>query len=150
MIMPSLSLNRRCAPPRRHGGVAGAEPIAELGRPDPAGDRPPAASQDGAEAEPRQPRCGPAVEDGGEPGEPLARGRYRMRGCHWRPSPFGATGSVVTQLRALLRLQRLAQFLDQPFVLFPDGRLAAETAVHPVLTDHRTASKIQPPAYPSS
>ena len=69
------------------GGVAGLELVAELGRPDPGGDGPPAPGQDGAEEQQGEPGGGPAVEGGGEPGEPLARGGERMRGCHGRLRP---------------------------------------------------------------
>ena len=74
------------------GDVAGLEPIAELGRPDPGGDGPPAPGQDGAEEQQGEPGGGPAVEGGGEPGEPLARGGCRMRGCHRGPAPLGVSG----------------------------------------------------------
>ena len=57
-----------------HGDVAGLEPIAELGRPDPGRDGAPAPGQDGAEEQTGEPGSGPAVEDRCEPGEPLAWG----------------------------------------------------------------------------
>jgi len=67
---------------------AEAEAVAQLRHPNvvqiynPTGDGPPAASQESPEEKHREPGCGPAVEGGGKPGEPLARGGERMRGCH--------------------------------------------------------------------
>ena len=53
---------------------------------DPAGDRPPAGGQDGAEEQPDQPGGGPAIEDSGEAREPLARYGGLVRRCHsWLP-----------------------------------------------------------------
>ena len=82
----------------RDGGVAGLELVAELGRPDPGGDGPPAAGQDGAEEQEGEPGGGAAVEGGGEPGEPLARGGERVRGCHRGPAPVGVSAGVVTAI----------------------------------------------------
>ncbi len=81
----------------RDGGVTGAELAAELRGSNPGGDGPPAPSEDGAEGQWGKPRREPAVEGGSEPGEPLARGGCRMRGCHqgWLRSGFG---SVVTAI----------------------------------------------------
>jgi hypothetical protein len=67
-------------PGRRDGRVAALELRAQFGRPDPAGDGPPAAGQDGAEEEQGEPGCGPPVERGGEVVEPLARCGEGMRG----------------------------------------------------------------------
>jgi hypothetical protein len=69
---------------RRDGGVAGAELVAQPGRPDPGGDGPPAAGQDGPEEQEDEPRGGSAVEGGGEAREPLARSAVSVRGCHGR------------------------------------------------------------------
>jgi hypothetical protein len=49
------------------GDVAGLEPVAELGRPDPGRDGTPAAGQDRPEEKQGEPRGGAAVEGGGEP-----------------------------------------------------------------------------------
>jgi len=40
---------------------------------------PPAAGEEGAMEQPREPGCGPPVEGGGESGEPLARGGCQVR-----------------------------------------------------------------------
>ncbi len=74
------------------GEVAGLVLAAELGGPDPTGDGPPAPGQDGPEEQEGEPRGGAAVEGGGEPGEPLARGGCGMRGCHRGPAPLGVSG----------------------------------------------------------
>ncbi len=73
----------------RDGDVAGRILVAELGRPDPGGDGPASPGQDGAEEQQGEPGGRPAVEGGGEPGEPLARGVCRMRGWHRGPAPLG-------------------------------------------------------------
>src|SRR5947209_6606195 len=82
----------------RDGDVAGLILAAELGRPDPGGDGPASPGKDGAKEQQGEPRGGPAVEGGGEPREPLARGGCRMRGCHRGPAPLGVSGSVVTAI----------------------------------------------------
>ena len=45
-------------------------------------DGPPAAGKDHAPGQQVGPRGGSAIEGEGEPGEPLARGGCRVRGCH--------------------------------------------------------------------
>src|SRR5262249_34494807 len=69
-------------PGGRDCGVARAEVLTQPGRPDPTGDRPPAARQDGPEEEPDQANRGPAVEDGREGGEPRACGRTGREQMH--------------------------------------------------------------------
>ncbi len=66
----------------RDGDVAGLILAAEPGRPDPASDGPTAPGQDGPEEQQGEPRGGPTIERGGEPGEPLAWGGRRVRRCH--------------------------------------------------------------------
>ena len=73
------------------GGVAGPELVAQPGGPDPAGDGPPAAGEDGAEEQQGEPGGGPAVEGGGESGEPLARGGESDARMSWL-APSGVIG----------------------------------------------------------
>jgi hypothetical protein len=64
--------------------------------PDPGRDAPPATSQDGHEEQPGEPGCGPLVQRGGEPREPLAWRWGRVRGCHrGRPRSGHLAGSVA-------------------------------------------------------
>ena len=75
----------------RDGGVARAELAAQPGGPDPAGDGPPAAGQDGPEEQQGEPRGGPGVEGGRRGGKTTGTGRGAGARMSW-PAPSGAAG----------------------------------------------------------
>ena len=72
---------------RRDGGVAGAELVAQPGGPDPAGDGPPAAGQDGAE------------EQQGEPGADRRSRAAASRENHWHGAGSGCEDVMAGSVR---------------------------------------------------
>jgi hypothetical protein len=81
----------------RDGDVAGWILTAELGGPDPGGDGPPAAGEDGPEEQEGEPRSGGR----GQLRATRTTGKGRVAGekiCHRGPAPVEASGSVVTAI----------------------------------------------------
>ena len=85
-------------PGRGDGDITGSELVAELDRPDPTGDRPPAPGQDRAEEQEGEPWCGATIQGSGRLCEPLARGWVADARMSW-PAPSGMIGGLGNRHR---------------------------------------------------